>query len=224
MAVIKLGVIVAEISGSIGQATFRKNNGSLSVYPKQGKQNKSFNSSNSSALVNGFYFQKWNTLDKDTKLRWSDASALFLFPDRFGTNKTLTGRQFFVKLNIQKQDYPNVIELENITSFVDIPLLDIIVNDFTNGKLIANLFNNIDTDSVYISAKRVSLGTDAINTSSLFTFYKMVGSGESSFNFYDLFREFFPLAVAGQKYQFSIKCVNSFGFVSAVSSQIVILV
>ena len=101
MAIFKMGAIVTEIVGSIGGTNFRRgvNNGIIS--------NKSFGGSRNKLLLNkqlgniGNIFRQWRALDPEIQGYW-DAEALnFLFPDKFGVQKNLTGRQFYSKMNIQ---------------------------------------------------------------------------------------------------------------------------
>ena len=101
MAIFKLGAIVTEIVGSIGGTNFRRgvNNGIIS--------NKSFGGTKNKLLLNkqlgaiATIFKQWRGLDPELQDAWNAEALNFLFPDKFGVQKNLTGRQLFSKMNVQ---------------------------------------------------------------------------------------------------------------------------
>jgi hypothetical protein len=101
MAIFKLGAVVTAIVGSIGGTTFKRGKNNLIV------MNKSFGGSKNKLLQNAQLnpiariFKLWTGLDSAIKTDWNNAAAIFLFPDKFGVEKHLSGRELFIKLNIQ---------------------------------------------------------------------------------------------------------------------------
>lgn len=101
MANIKLGAIITDIAGSIGGTTFRRTPAGIIAYNKQGTQIKSAFAKNSVKNKLGAILGAWNNLEETDKNFWIDKATLYTFPDKFGTLKNLTGRQFYTKLNSQ---------------------------------------------------------------------------------------------------------------------------
>ena len=101
MAIFKMGAIVTEIVGSIGGTNFRRgvNNGIIS--------NKSFGGTKNKLLLNkqlgaiATIFKAWRGLDPELQDAWNAEALNFLFPDKFGVQKNLTGRQLYSKMNVQ---------------------------------------------------------------------------------------------------------------------------
>ena len=101
MATFKLGAIITQIAGSVGGTTFRRN-GFNNVM-----SNKNAGSSYARLLGNpalsylGPIFKKFQYLSEEEREAWRVASRNFQFPDKFGTLRYLTPRQFFIKLTSQ---------------------------------------------------------------------------------------------------------------------------
>jgi len=101
MAKIILGTIVTSIRGSIGGNTFRKTKTGFSLGLK------SFGGSLAKRLVNprlsriGYILAYWRQLTPAQQTGWNELAAITLLPDKNGVLRYLTGRQLFIKLNIQ---------------------------------------------------------------------------------------------------------------------------
>jgi len=101
MAIFKLGAIVTGIVGSIGGTNFKRGANNLIV------TNKSFGGSRNKLLQNrqlnpiAKLFKSWGYLSEVLQQTWIDEALNFQFPDKFGVQKNLTGRQLYTKMNIQ---------------------------------------------------------------------------------------------------------------------------
>lgn len=101
MAIFKLGAIITEVAGSIGGTTFRRGFSNLVA------SNKSFGASKTKLLLNPrlgairSVFSAWQFLTQTQRDMWIAAALNYQFPDKFGSQKYLTGYQLFVKLNVQ---------------------------------------------------------------------------------------------------------------------------
>jgi hypothetical protein len=101
MANIKLGAIITDIAGSVGGSTFRRTPAGIILYNKQGTQIKSAFAKNSVKNKLGAILSAWNFLSTMEKDFYIDKATLYTFPNKFGTMRNLTGRQFYTKLNAQ---------------------------------------------------------------------------------------------------------------------------
>ena len=101
MAIFKLGAFVTAIVGSVGGTNFKRGTNNAIV------TNKSFGGSRNTLLQNrqlnaiASIFRKWKFLSPALQDTWIAEALNFQFPDKFGVQKNLTGRQLFSKLNIQ---------------------------------------------------------------------------------------------------------------------------
>lgn len=98
MATAKLGIIVTEIAGTIGGVTFRRHRGTTVVGIKSVGGSKSIllqnpRLGNLRTLVNN-----WGLLPVVTRDNWDTAALLFTFPDKFGDQRNLSGRELYLKL------------------------------------------------------------------------------------------------------------------------------
>lgn len=101
MAVAKLGSIITGLAGSIGGTTFRRYGTTLVVQNKVKGASKNKTLKNKALPILASIIQKWSTITVAERNEWNNQATLFLFPDRFGGQKYLTGRQLFIKLNAQ---------------------------------------------------------------------------------------------------------------------------
>ena len=101
MAKFILGTIITNIAGSVGGTTLRRVPNGFSMY------NKSKGTSTSRLLNNARVpqianiFQRWSLLSNEERLGWNATALTVTFPDKFGVQKNLTGRELFSKCNIQ---------------------------------------------------------------------------------------------------------------------------
>lgn len=99
MAVLKMGALVTEIAGSIGGTSFRRFRGSFVMYNKSLGGPKSKLLSNQKLAYLGWLFRQWRTLGNDVKNQWKSEADKYTFPDKFGVNRVLSPKDFFVKMN-----------------------------------------------------------------------------------------------------------------------------
>lgn len=117
MATFKLGAIVTELVGSIGGTTFKRN-GSYRV-----AMNKNNGSTYSRLLTNkalsylSFIFKSWSTLSSEVQDTWNTQALSYVFPDKFGDLRNISGRQLFIKLNSQRwQFFLNIVSPEAVNN------------------------------------------------------------------------------------------------------------
>lgn len=101
MAKFLLGALVTNIAGSIGGTTFRRVPNGLSMFNKIRGTSKSRLLQNNRLPEIGQIFQRWSQLTDTQRAGWNAQALLVTFPDKFGNQKNLTGRELFSKSNIQ---------------------------------------------------------------------------------------------------------------------------
>ena len=120
MATFKLGAIITDIAGSIGGTTLKRNGSYKVIMNKSSGTPYSRSYNNPSLQYLPFIFKSWSRLDDAEKKAWKEQALLFTFPDKFGTLRTLSGRQLFVKLNAQRWlDTPSFVDVSTISSFTE---------------------------------------------------------------------------------------------------------
>ena len=125
MATFKLGAIITDIAGSIGGTTLKRNGAYKVIMNKSSGTPYSRSYDNPSLKYLPFIFKSWSLLSDSEKSAWKEQALLYTFPDKFGTLRTLSGRQLFVKLNAQRWlDTPSFVDVSTISSFT---------KDFTLG-------------------------------------------------------------------------------------------
>lgn len=134
MATFKLGAIVTEIAGSIGGTTFKRNGSSRVMMNKQNGSAYSRLLTNPSLSYLGSIFKRWSYLEPAEKENWNAQALLYTFPDKFGTLRNLSGRQFYIKLNSQAYVLnPTPISASAVSSEVPVFSLDDFVYTIHNG-------------------------------------------------------------------------------------------
>lgn len=218
MANIKLGAIITDIAGSVGGTTFRRTPNGIIIYNKQGTQIKSAFAKNSVKNKLGAILGAWNNLGETEKNFWIDKATLYTFPDKFGTLKNLTGRQFYTKLNSQL-----------------IPVLGVPLQDPFEDVIYGGVVSNINA---YLTGEEITFSfTELINASyvlirvypirkggnskprkkSVCTFAQFV-DGEIDINIFANFVAQYPLATIGTEWGVNINVLTLSGFSNSTLS------
>lgn len=121
MATFKLGAIITEIAGSIGGTTLKRNGSYKVIMNKSSGTPYSRSYNNPSLQYLPFIIKSWSRLEAVEKAKWKEQALLYTFPDKFGTLRTLSGRQLFVKLNAQRWlGNPSFVDVDTISSFTEV--------------------------------------------------------------------------------------------------------
>ena len=120
MATFKLGAIITDVAGSIGGTTLKRNGAYKVIMNKSSGTPYSRSYNNPSLQYLPFIFKSWSRLSDAEKAAWKEQALLYTFPDKFGTLRTLSGRQLFVKLNAQRWLHtPSFVDVSTISSFTE---------------------------------------------------------------------------------------------------------
>ena len=221
MATFKIGAIITQISGSIGGTTFRKSANSNIIYNKQKRQNLSRNNNNSKSFINGFYFKAWGNLQEDERQGWNDIAPLYQFEDKFGDPKTLTGRQFFTKMQCQLNRPLEITRSKDIDPLPPVFVFSDIILDY-GGEIFLIVGQESNEDNfIVVKAKRVSKGTASAGNVSGLTFYQDFGGDLNEWNVFFAFRDAFPLTELGDRFIIEICSMNVAGFQSAYTRKVI---
>lgn len=222
MATVKLGAMITAISGSVGGSTFRRTQGSTVMYNRPRGASKSRLLLNKALSQLRGTIQGWAALTQSVRDDWSTATALFLFPDKFGVMRSLNPRMFYIKLTAR-------LKLVGLAS-PDPNTLDstVIVNKIISASIISAGVKTLEmdvanaTDTYILQIERVK--NDSITPT--FTRRKMLkhqvlGVGVDIV-FTTEFNNRFPNSVAGEHYILYVIPQNPDGF-RAVSLPIKII-
>lgn len=100
MAVYQLGAIVTKIKGSIGGTTFKTQRTTNVVMRKSNGYSRAKLLSNQALQYARWIFTRWSSLSPEEQSGWQNMAAIVFFPDKFGNQVHITGRQLFTKTNI----------------------------------------------------------------------------------------------------------------------------
>jgi len=149
------GAIITDGAGKIGGHQLRRN-GSTRVLQNKTYPKKSKNLLKNSKLpLLGLVFAKWSQITEGDRILWNAAALLYLFPDKFGNLKNLTGRQFFTKLNVQTQLY--------FGTWSDILTLSNVLLGFTLEGFVINQAQSIITIDASVGSNDINLIFGAIS-------------------------------------------------------------
>lgn len=100
MAKVKLSALIANISGSVGGATFATGTNGLYVRNKSKMSNRNTEVQQAKRLNLATYAGKWRALTDGERQSWKDSAFQFPYVDVFGDTRTYTGYQLYMKTNM----------------------------------------------------------------------------------------------------------------------------
>lgn len=213
MAIFKLGAFATAIVGSIGGTNFRRGGNNAIV------TNKSFGASKTKLLSNkqlnpiAQIFKKWSNLSPTLKDDWNSAALLFEFPDKFGVQRNITGRQLYTKLNIQLLPVGLYNEdTAGITSTIGTVNFSSGFVDVENKIASFNTFVPVGAVEFTVAAEvsQNILGAPIFNRREIL--YNDTASDSGSHDFGFQFFEKFPYFDANYTARFYFNTINNFGF------------
>lgn len=225
MAKFVLGAIITNIAGSVGGTTLRRVPNGLSMYNKIRGTSKARLLKNPQLPAIGQIFQRWSQLSDSDRAGWNAQALLVTFPDKFGNQKNLTGRELFSKANIQL--LPTGASLDSSSGFTTV------VNDFTLGVFVFDISTptfQVDVESL-TGGNQIMISVELTQKPILQPVFKSrevihVGDIEApsaNIQFPTAFLAKFPYATAGMWLTVYAQAINGSGMVSPyqfVSGQI----
>lgn len=218
MANIKLGALITNIAGSVGGSTFRRTQRGIILYNKQGRQIKSAFAKNSVKNRLGAILSSWSFLDGTTRSDWEDLAILYPQKNKFGDDVTLSGRQFYTKLNTQLIPVRESVDLATFNDVVYLGVVLSVAIDISESQFFVECSDDLDGFYVLVSVYPLRFGANSKPTRSAFPTYASTPGSKTTFNMYSDFVAQFPNAKAGETYGVNIKIMNSSGFQTSTQS------
>jgi len=212
MAVIKLGSLISDIAGTVGNVTFRRTKGGhvAQVKSSGGAINTLLRNPRLGAL--GSLIKSWSFLDQVTRDKWKTEALNYQFPDKFGQMRNLSGRNFYFKLQgslnvVASQD----VDVDNLSSSLPLVVIDQVNYLFNDTKIIT--FNSLSNFGyTLIQVQRIH--NDSISPS--FTRREIIGVFDNrivtKFDITTAFSNKFPTAKVGDLFYTYITEMNDSGF------------
>ena len=124
MAVYQLGAIVTKIKGSIGGTAFKTQRATNVMFRKSNGYSRSKLLNNKALQYARYIFVRWGYLDPIIQSGWQNMAAIVFFPDKFGNQVHISGRQLYTKTNINLKQ---ALYYESISPdfSMEIPVLDV---------------------------------------------------------------------------------------------------
>lgn len=218
MAIIKLGSIVTNIAGSIGGTTFRRTPRGVISYNKQNRQSRSALASASQRLPIGNLFAQWRFLDKAIQSQYISLASLYSFPDRFGNQVFLSGRQFFTKLNSQLLPVNQVVNLNNFDDEIPKSIVTEIELSVADEAFQVRVAGVVSSSYICVSVYNIRKGGSAKPHAHFKPTFTRLVAVETVLDVWDDFKAQFPFAQIGSDFGCNIYFVNPSGFKSPVQS------
>lgn len=216
MATIKLGAIVTDIAGSVGGSTFRRGSNFIALYNKQRRQIKSVASPFSRLGQLSNIVKTWSTMSQDDRDSWELVAGNFRFPGKFGSDKILTARQLFTKLNGQMLSV-DIINLNatGIINTVNVPLIDNIYSEIESSVIDVNFVGPVTDDYTYFKFTRLSnLAQTYVKPSNKVDFAVHIGNLSTYNIFYAMLAKYQSIS-DGDIFTIQVYNINQWGFITA---------
>lgn len=225
MAQIQLGTIVTDIKGSIAGTTFRRSQHSITMFNKIGRNNKNASKPNSRAGSFSKITYNYNQLTEIERAWWADNATRFTFLNKFGSPVYLTGRQLFIKLNMQLlvtgETVPNtgsmVSDVEN-TSITSVSI------NVGTQEVFIEISDRVENSYLCFYAQVTTAGRITPNQNKKQVFFFVYRSSDTNFSVGPEFFALLPFVSEGQKIQVTAYTINNFGFVSNRSNAFAVAV
>jgi hypothetical protein len=218
MANIKLGAIITNIAGSVGGSTFRRTQRGIILYNKQGRQIKSAFAQNSVKNRLGAILSSWSFLDGATRSDWEDLAPLYPQKNKFGDDVTLTGRQFYTKLNTQLIPVRESVDLATFNDVVFLGVVESVSLDMGANDFIIVFSTTVNSFFVLVSVFPLRSGGSPRPTRKAFPTYADEPGNKEDINIFGEFLTQYPNAEIGQTWGVNIRVMNSSGFQTSVQS------
>ncbi len=214
MAVIQYGSIVTEIKGSLGGHTFKSQRGSFVIMQKSNGYSRSKQLSNRALGYAAYIFQRWSKLSESDKEAWNNEASSILFPDKYGNQVHISGRELFTKLQLQlgiNYYYPRPIGdfSPNVSTFL------IIESAITVAPQLASFYAVVDSEAgsyldVFAEVSTTPLRAPVFQTRELLK--RVAMNTEGLVDFTTEFFNKFPYVINGYYVRFYITILNEYGF------------
>ena len=209
------GAIITNGIGSIGGQFIKrvKNGHSFNNKPARSSLAK-LNVNNRLAQL-AYIFKLWSGFSQEVRDAWSDNALTIQFPDKFGMNKYLTGRQFFIKMQAQNIFY-SLDVLDPLDWTADLPAGMGVYNSSSlfNEQLMIGIEDWAGIGVIYVRIDKRSSGAIENSFINSAIVEQFLPDMPTEFNMWGALISKYPLVQAGDWYQMSFVFANFQGMVA----------
>lgn len=210
---IRFGMLATDAFGKAGGQAIQRR-GSIRVLRNITIPTQRFAStSNPQRLINTRFFSSWSFLPAETRSQWSLIGSNLTTKNGWGEEKTLSGREAYVKCNSLAFPFINIEIDANLFDYVT-PLADIsLIQVNASTSLVSIDFSNV-SDIGFLQFKAMPLRTLAQNP--LIDKLKTFGRVETVFDESELFdnmEQVFGTLQPGQLFSVAVRPISLFGIV-----------
>ena len=195
--------MITNIAGSIGGTTFKRSPSGIVMMNKNLGGSKSARLKNNYVFKLGNVFRRWTHLDESTKTAWNEYALTITFPDKFGNQKNLTGRELFIKCSGTLSLFNASITLPNDYSdkIPDFDITECYIN-LPAGEFNVYLTQLAWEGYVLLYIEKIPYVNYCYSNPKTKFFYGFEMNGDISFNYISNFLQRFPAVKAGESYRF----------------------
>ena len=155
-------------------------------------------------------------MEQEDRDSWELVAGDFRFPGKFGSDKVLTARQLFTKLNGQLLPTDTInLNATGISDTVTIPLIDNVYSDIESSVIELNFVSAINDAYTYFKFTRLSnLAQQYIPPSRRYDYVTSM-SGANTLNLFYAMNEKYQSITAGEIFTIQVYNLNNFGFTTA---------
>ena len=213
MARVKFGSIITSISGSVGGTTFRRFNGGVSMGRRSSLRVRQRVLVNDGLAANIAVINSYASLTPELIEAWDNAALLYVFADKFGVMRNLSGRELYIKLNCNAALLGlGAVDVEALNSSVATFTFELGIFDVTNGECEV-VFDGLHAGT-YATIQAALLRTiAATKTISARKVLGVINLGSAStIDIYEALSEWLPYIAAGDVLQVWATGYNASGF------------
>lgn len=221
MAVIQLGALVTSIAGSVGGTTFTRGRNTIRMANKSRGHKPTLSKNQDGLSVIQQAFNAWSNLTTENKQAWNTNAATFQHPNRFGVMVPYTGRELFTSLWVTcdfiGENPPAPTELDATVSVINFDVFSL------SGAPSAQIEVTTTAEPCYFFVQAQRLRPSEIEKphKRYKKLYSNFVEDNATFSIQTELENYIGRWYAGDRIQFWVTPVNSFGFRGLTKTQIV---
>jgi hypothetical protein len=211
MAMVKLGALVSNIRGSIGGITFRRTRYGISVYARQNFRSMANLLSNDALPTLAYLNQLYRELEESEREAWRALARTWTFPNAFGDQVNLTGRNLYQKCNGRLYHFGEFIANPTGLSNVCPPIT---ISNFTilaGGECGFTLSAPAIPTRFIVQMVQLAFPDEEFNFTRQRVLFAQSLTAETTFDISEEFTARFPNVAPGQVYRLAITIVSEIG-------------
>lgn len=172
MARAQMGLIVTKLAGKLNGHCFRNSGNSQILEKLSSTNNVNELSRNKSLPAITKVLKNWRNVSVEERVLWSEIATANPVLDRWGNSKTLTNRQFYIKVQIQRLlTFTTFLEASNFSPLIpNIAISSILISEgeeefslsggfFDEDSVIAYCVKEVPYFGYYVNPKKATVST-----------------------------------------------------------------